>query len=103
MPSGCLDADPAKITSSGLRALTALADCSPSTHSTESLMLLLPDPFGPTTTTMPGSSSVEVREAKDLKPTWSRRRRCKGETSMPNGRRVCRTRQLRRGGVRIKP
>src|SRR5438309_2914478 len=78
MPSGCLVADPAKITSSGLRARTALADCSPSTHSTASLMLDLPEPFGPTMTTMPGWSSAEVRAAKDLKPTRSRRRRCKG-------------------------
>src|SRR5919202_3720756 len=97
MPSGCLDADPAKMTSSGLRALTALADCSPSTHSTASLILDLPEPFGPTMTTMPGWSSVEVREAKDLKPTKSRRRRCKGETSMPG----LRTGPPERGGAAV--
>src|SRR5438128_2673849 len=78
MPSGCREADPAKITSSGLRALTALADCSPRTHNTASEIFDLPEPLGPTTTTMPGSSSVVVRAANDLNPTRSRRRRNKG-------------------------
>src|SRR5439155_4702878 len=77
MPSGCRLAEPAKITSSGLRARTAFGDCSPRTHNTASATFDFPDPFGPTTTTMPGNSSVEVRAAKDLKPTRSRRRRCK--------------------------
>src|SRR5260370_643940 len=78
IPNGWRDADPAKITSSGLRARTAFDDCSPRTHSTLSEILDFPEPFGPTTTTMPGRSSVEVRAAKDLKPTRSRRRRNKG-------------------------
>src|SRR5260370_28081301 len=79
IPRGCLLAEPAKITSSGFRARTAFGDCSPSTHNTASATLDLPDPFGPTTTTMPGSSSVAVRAANDLKPTRSRRLRNKGD------------------------
>src|SRR5262249_11998799 len=87
IPNGCRDAEPAKITSSGLRALTAFADCSPNTHRTPSAILLLPLPLGPTTTTMPGCSSVVVRGAKDLKPERSRRLRnnrpgaCQGRQS----------------------
>src|SRR5579859_5704619 len=77
IPSGWREAEPAKMTSSGLRARTALADCSPRTHNTPSAMLDLPLPFGPTTTTIPGKNSVDVRAAKDLKPTSSRRFRNK--------------------------
>src|SRR5262249_25475649 len=86
MPRGWRDAEPAKITSSGLRARTALADCSPRTHRTASETLDLPEPLGPTMTTMPGARSVVVCEAKDLKPTRSRRRRYKVAKSLTRSR-----------------
>ena len=45
-----------------------LALRSPSTHRTASEMFDLPDPLGPTTAVMPGSSVSALRSAKDLKP-----------------------------------
>src|SRR5919202_1639527 len=78
IPSGWREAEPAKITSSGLRARTALADCSPSTQRTASATFDLPEPLGPTISTMPGGSSATVRLANDLKPTNSRRLRNNG-------------------------
>ena len=45
------------MTSSIALPRSVLADCSPSTHSTASEMLDLPEPFGPTTTVTPGSSA----------------------------------------------
>ena len=40
----------------------------PSTQPMASTTLDLPEPFGPTTTVMPGSRSRTVASAKDLKP-----------------------------------
>lgn len=47
---------------------SCLALCSPSTHKTASEMFDLPDPLGPTTTVMPGSSESTARSANDLNP-----------------------------------
>ena len=47
---------------------TTFGPCAPSTQATASTTFDLPEPFGPTTTVMPGSSSIEVGSAKDLKP-----------------------------------
>src|SRR3712207_3942692 len=75
-PSGGRPAVPAKITSSILPPRSALAPCSPSTHEMASTTLDLPEPFGPTTQVMPGSSRIVVAEAKDLKPLTVRLLRC---------------------------
>src|SRR5579859_7501392 len=106
IPSGWREAEPAKMTSSGLRARTALADCSPRTHNTPSAMLDLPLPFGPTTTTIPGKNSVDVRAAKDLKPTSSRRFRnmADGSKLLALGTESTATLPLRRSfGNRFRP
>ena len=75
-PSGARPAVPAKITSSILPPRSALAPCSPSTQAMASTTLDLPEPFGPTTQVMPGSSRSVVAEAKDLKPLTVRLLRC---------------------------
>src|SRR4051794_34649426 len=75
-PSGARPEVPAKITSSILPPRSALAPCSPSTQLMASTTLDLPDPFGPTTQVMPGSSRSVVAEAKDLKPFSVRLFRC---------------------------
>src|SRR5512139_2885062 len=67
-PRGCRPAVPAKITSSILPPRNALAPCSPSTQAMASMTLDLPEPLGPTTQVMPGSSFIVVADAKDLKP-----------------------------------
>src|SRR5919205_2207910 len=77
-PSGARPAVPAKITSSIFPPRSALAPCSPSTQLIASTTLDLPDPFGPTTHVMPGSSRNVVAEAKDLKPFSVRLLRCTG-------------------------
>src|SRR5919202_6024127 len=77
-PSGARPAVPAKITSSILPPRSALAPCSPSTHAIASTTLDLPDPFGPTTQVIPGSSFRVVADAKDLKPLTVRLLRCTG-------------------------
>ena len=59
---------PPKITSCIDCPRTASGDCSPSAHSTASVMFDLPDPFGPTITLTPGPNSSLVRSGKDLKP-----------------------------------
>ena len=59
---------PAKITSCIDWPRTASGLCSPSAHSTASVMFDLPLPFGPTTTLMPGPKVRPVRSGKDLKP-----------------------------------
>ena len=59
---------PAKMTSSIAWPRSCLALCSPSTHSTASLTFDLPEPLGPTTTVIPGSSLSTERSAKDLNP-----------------------------------
>ena len=64
--------EPLKITSAISRPRRLLTLCSPSTHLMASTMFDLPEPFGPTTTVMPGGNSNRVRSAKLLKPTSSR-------------------------------
>ena len=49
------------------------ARCSPSAQMTASARLLLPEPFGPTTTLMPGPISRVVASANDLNPRRVRR------------------------------
>jgi hypothetical protein len=67
---------PAKITSFMSWPRTASGDCSPSAHSTASVMFDLPDPFGPTITETPVPNSSLVRCGKDLKPFIEIERRC---------------------------
>src|SRR6202007_51276 len=67
-PSGGREVVPAKTTSSILPPRRDLAPCSPMTQDRASTMLDLPEPFGPTTQVMPGSSFSVVAEANDLKP-----------------------------------
>src|SRR3954468_9840765 len=55
---------------------SALAPCSPSTHEMASTTLDLPEPLGPTTQVIPGSSFKLVADAKDLKPFTVRVLRC---------------------------
>ena len=59
---------PAKITSCIDWPRTATGDCSPSAHSTASVMFDLPEPFGPTITDTPGENVSRVRSGNDLKP-----------------------------------
>src|SRR5579884_1120825 len=59
---------PPKITSCIDCPRTAIGDCSPRAHSTASVTLDLPDPFGPTITLVPGPKSSRVRSGKDLNP-----------------------------------
>src|SRR5580693_8615496 len=56
------------MTSSILPPRRLLAPCSPITQDRPSRMLDLPEPFGPTTQVIPGSSRSVVAEANDLKP-----------------------------------
>src|ERR1700684_4717042 len=63
---------PAKTTSSILPPRSDLAPCSPMTQEKASTTLDLPDPFGPTTQVIPGSSRSDVAEANDLKPRSGR-------------------------------
>jgi hypothetical protein len=67
-PSAARFAVPAKMTSSIFWLRTDEGAWAPSTQAMASTTLLLPDPFGPTTTVTPGSSSITVVSAKDLKP-----------------------------------
>src|SRR3954464_15266455 len=75
-PSGARPAVPAKMTSSILPPRRLLAPCSPSTQAIASTTLDLPEPLGPTTAVMPGSSRSVVGDAKDLKPLSVRLDRC---------------------------
>ena len=59
---------PAKMTSSIFWLRTELGACAPSTQAMASTTFDLPDPLGPTTTVTPGSSSIVVASANDLKP-----------------------------------
>ena len=72
----CTPCAPAKITSCIDWPRTLSGDCSPSAHSTASVMLDFPDPFGPTITDTPGLNSRRVRSGKDLKPFRVMERRC---------------------------
>src|SRR3954452_17022886 len=67
---------PAKMTSSILPPRRLLAPCSPRTQAMASTTLDLPDPLGPTTAVMPGSSRSVVADAKDLNPLSVRLERC---------------------------
>ena len=67
-PSGGRPGVPAKMTSSILPPRSDLAPCSPITQARASTTLDLPEPLGPTTQVMPGSSWRVVEEAKDLNP-----------------------------------
>src|SRR6185312_7127772 len=67
-PSGGRPAVPAKMTSSILPPRRLLAPCSPITQARASTTLDFPEPLGPTTQVMPGSSRSVVDEAKDLNP-----------------------------------
>ena len=69
---------PAKMTSSILPPRRLLAPCSPRTQAMASTTLDLPDPLGPTTAVIPGSSRSVVADAKDLKPLSVRLERCTG-------------------------
>src|SRR3954447_17705298 len=75
-PSGARPAVPAKMTSSILPPRSALAPCSPRTQVIASTTLDLPEPLGPTTQVIPGSSFIVVADAKDLKPLTVRLLRC---------------------------
>src|SRR6187455_1928249 len=67
-PSGGRPEVPAKMTSSILPPRRDFAPCSPITQASASTTLDLPEPLGPTTHVMPGSSCRVVDEAKDLNP-----------------------------------
>ena len=67
-PTPILLSVPLKITSSILEPRIAFTLCSPKTQRTLSKILLLPQPFGPTTAVMPGWKFKTVLSAKDLKP-----------------------------------
>src|SRR5215203_7319602 len=67
-PSGGRPDVPAKMTSSILPPRSDLAPCSPMTHDRASTTLDLPEPLGPTTHVMPGSSCRVVEDANDLNP-----------------------------------
>src|SRR6185436_3213465 len=75
-PSGARPDVPAKMTSSIFPPRSAFAPCSPSTQAMASTTLDLPEPLGPTTQVMPGSSRSVVAEAKDLNPFTVRLLRC---------------------------
>src|SRR5919199_6091117 len=75
-PSGGRPAVPAKMTSSILPPRRLLAPCSPITQLRASTTFDFPEPFGPTTQVMPGSSRSVVADAKDLKPRSVRVFRC---------------------------
>ena len=67
-PSAGRLAVPAKITSSIFWLRTDFGACAPSTQASASTTFDLPEPFGPTTTVTPGSRTIVVLSAKDLKP-----------------------------------
>src|SRR3990170_4456270 len=55
------------------------------THAIASTRFDFPEPFGPTTTVTPGSHSIRVRSANDLKPTSESVLRCTGTTRLSGG------------------
>src|SRR4051794_7729685 len=87
-PRACTPCAPAKITSCIDWPRTASGDCSPSAHSTASVMLDLPDPFGPTITETPGANVSRVRSGKDLKPFRVIELRCTSSTRQRFQRRL---------------
>src|ERR1039457_2276628 len=74
MPRGLRSRVPAKITSSMRVPRRLVADCSPRTQLMASLMLDLPQPFGPTMAAMPAPlNRSSVRSQEDLNPCSSMR------------------------------
>src|SRR6195952_2898968 len=84
-PSAGRPGEPAKMTSSIFPPRSALAPCSPRTQAMASTTLLLPEPLGPTTQVMPGSSCRVVVPAKDLNPRKVRLFRCIEADANPTG------------------
>ena len=79
LPTGLRAAEPLKITSAMLSPRNSLAEVSPITQRTASMMLDLPQPLGPTTATRSAGRRMSVRSTKDLKPEiWSFARRMGG-------------------------
>ena len=67
-PTGCLEVEPLKITSVAFSPRRFLAELSPITQRTASIIFDLPQPLGPTTAhRLPGKLTV-VGSTKDLKP-----------------------------------
>ncbi len=66
-----LSCAPEKMISSIFAPRRDFADCSPSTHLIASVILLFPEPFGPTIAVTPSSNSTVVLSANDLKPVAS--------------------------------
>ena len=91
IPTACRAEEPAKTTSSIELPRSDLADCSPRTHSTASEMLDLPEPLGPTMTVTPGSRTIRLRSAKDLKPlsVSDLRYNCDPSGCVPDASRSC--------------
>src|SRR6478609_11602992 len=83
-PSGGRPAVPAKMTSSILPPRRDLAPCSPMTHARASTTLDLPEPLGPTTHVIPGSSRSVVDDANDLNPRSVRLLRYNAAPSGPS-------------------
>src|ERR1035441_10851541 len=74
MPSALRSWVPAKMTSSMRVPRRLFADCSPRTQLMASLMLDLPQPFGPTMAAMPAPlNRSSLRSQKDLNPCSSMR------------------------------
>src|SRR5215213_216128 len=68
--------EPAKRTSSGFSALSSCGAMEPEAQTIASATFDLPEPFGPTTTATPGSSSISTGSTNDLKPRNLIARRC---------------------------
>src|SRR5262249_12330991 len=71
IPVGFRSQGQLKIRSSILQPLKTLVDSSPNNHDMASAMLLLPQPFGPTTQVIPSPNKTVVRSANDLNPLIS--------------------------------
>ena len=71
IPIGLLLRVPLKITFSILSLRKVLLFCSPNTHLIPSMMLVLPQPFGPTIPVIPLLKLIIVLLAKDLNPNIS--------------------------------
>src|SRR5947209_6956146 len=104
IPSGALPCPPEKMISSLFLPRNWRMLCSPSTQRTASATFDFPAPFGPTTAVIPVLNSSEVRTAKLLKPSISKRLRYT-ESSVPLSRSVqlwnddTTVKELRRDGV----
>src|SRR4051794_11240303 len=83
------------MTSSILPPRRLFAPCSPSTQAMASTTFDLPEPLGPTTAVMPGSSRRVVCDAKDLKPLSVRLDRCTVQR-LPDGYDIPAQRRARR-------